>query len=110
MSQITEKASHTKKLNQVHYLGLASCRLWRNVTKARKIGFLKIASFEWGRHSRRHAFTSFERMRVFLVFMEILRLFFICSLDVYQQRTSPHLYDYLKIAEFPHLSNIRQPV
>ena len=59
--------------------------------------------------SRRHAFTSFERMRVFLVFMGNLHLFFICSLDVYQQRTSPHLYDYLKIAEFPHLSNIRQP-
>ena len=53
MSQITEKASHTKKLNQVQYFGLASCRLWRNVTKARKIGLLKIASFEWGRHTRK---------------------------------------------------------
>ena len=53
MSQKAEKASHTEKLNQVQYFGLTSCRLWRNVTKARKIGFLKIASFEWGRHSRK---------------------------------------------------------
>ena len=60
MSQITEKASHTKKLNHVQYFGLAFCRLWRNVTKARKIGFLKIASFEWGRHSTNRVNTLFQ--------------------------------------------------